>query len=127
MAVLAQHKSYISDISSEARQIIWTRADNVGEPYDYCLQASLRLMDDLVAEGYSAQMLRCKGLKNAALTADSRWIHLGPQNFWVHFIVKLDDDVVDLTRRQFFPLSTYPFIQSYTACEDEWDDVALVK
>ncbi len=81
-------------------------------------------MDDLLESGFSAKILRCKGLKTAALDADARWIDLGPQSFWVHFIVKLDENVFDLTRRQFFPVSAYPFIQSYADCANEWDSIA---
>jgi len=117
---------YISNLESSIQTIIQARAAKVSDPYDYCYQASLRLMDDLLLSGASAQMLRCAGLKNEAMQADKRWLKLGPRSFWVHFIVKLDDDIIDLTRRQFFPDSEYPFVQSYENCLNEWDTIAYV-
>jgi len=117
---------HISELGSSDRLIVQARSSKVADPYDYCYQASLRLMDDLLLSGSSAQMLRCSGLRNEALDADSRWLKLGPQTYWVHFVVKLDDDIIDLTRRQFFPLSDYPFVQSYSDCLDEWDAVSVL-
>jgi hypothetical protein len=124
MAFHEPNESHMSDLSSNAQRIINARALKVGEPYNYCHQASLRLMDDLLEEGIPAQMLRCKGLITDAMHADIRWLDLGAQSFWVHFIVEVEGHVIDLTRRQFFPVSDYPFVQSYEDCQTEWDSVA---
>ncbi len=124
MAFHEPNESHMPDLSANAQRIINARALKVGEPYNYCHQASLRLMDDLLEEGISAQILRCKGLITDAGDADTRWINLGAQSFWVHFIVKVEDHVIDLTRRQFFPVSEYPFVQSFEDCKIEWDSVA---
>jgi hypothetical protein len=71
-------------------------------------------------------MLKCRGLLTDAKEADQRWVHM-PQKNWVHFIVKLDDNIIDLTRRQFFPLSAFPFIQPYSDCMAEWGSVSNVQ
>ncbi len=119
-------QAFNSDITVTERGIIRARAARVGDPYDACHQASLRLMDDLLCSGIDAQMLRCSGLKTDAPEADARWIKLGPQSYWIHFMVKMGGNVIDLTRRQFFPESGYPHVQSYDACEAEWDKIGFV-
>jgi hypothetical protein len=82
-------------------------------------------MDDLQTSGFDAQMLKCQGLKTDAPDADDRWMKLAPQSRWVHFVVRMGDEVIDLTRRQFFPESGYPFIQSYAAFEAEWTNICV--
>jgi len=119
--------SYASDLGSSGRGIIRTRAAKVGAPYNLCYETSFKLMDDLQTEGFGAQMLKCKGLLMAAPDADTRWHDLAPQNRWVHFVVRLGEEIIDLTRRQFFPTSTYPFVQSYAACQAEWTEIDVAE
>ncbi len=114
--------AYISNIGPREKAIILARAAKIGESYNLCRETSIRLSDDL---GFPAQVMRCHGLKTEAPDADARWLALAIQSFWVHFVVKIGEDVIDLTRRQFFPRSGFPFIQSFSACEAEWDSVGV--
>lgn len=126
MALRAPRDAYISSISAREKEIILARAAKlIAEPYNLCRETSMRLSDDLVYEGFPAQVMRCHGLKTDAPEADARWLGLSLPSFWVHFVVKVGTDVVDLTRRQFFPLSGFPFVQSYSACEAEWESVSV--
>lgn len=92
--------------------------------YDQCRSASYRLADNLRSHGHGAEVLRCAGLRTPAPDADSRWHAVGAQEFWIHYVVIIGAQVVDLTRRQFFPGCATPFYQSAAAFEAEWDSFA---
>lgn len=122
----APHSTYIAAIGRHEREIIRGRAAKLGEEsYNLCHETSFKLMDALQTDGFSAQMLRCSGLKTDAPDADTRWIQLAPQSMWIHFVVRLGEDVIDMTRRQFFPNSSFPFVQSYNDFEAEWTNVVV--
>ncbi len=126
MDLRAPHHAYISAFGRRAREIIRARAAKVGEePYNLCHETSFKLMDDLQTGGFPAQMLRCSGLKTDAPDADDRWIQLAPQSLWIHFVVRVGEDIIDLTRRQFFPYSGFPFVQSYGGFEAEWTNILV--
>lgn len=125
MGLRAPDHAYISGIGPREREIILARAAKIGETYNLCRETSIKLSDDLLCHGFSAEVMRCHGLKTEAPDADARWLALSAQSFWIHFVVRIGPDVVDLTRRQFFPLSGFPFIQSFSACEAEWDRVGV--
>lgn len=125
MGLRAPNDAYISGISRHGREIILARAAKIGEPYNLCRETAMKLSDDLLCEGFSAQVMRCHGLKTEAMEADARWLALSKQAFWIHFVVKIGTDIVDLTRRQFFPQSGFPFVESLSACEAEWDTVGV--
>lgn len=116
---------YSTGISRPQRQIIRAHAETIDEHFNGCVEASRNLTLDLREHGHSAHLLQCTGLKTPAPLADSRWHDLAPQKRWVHFLVKIGEDVVDLTRRQFFPASAFPYVQSMAACDAEWDDITL--
>jgi len=125
-ALRAPRSAYISAMGRPARDIIRRRAAKLGdESYNLCHETSFKLMDDLQTDGFDAQMLRCSGLKTDAPDADARWIQLAPQSLWIHFVVRVGEDVIDMTRRQFFPYSGFPFVQSYGDFEAEWSKVIV--
>ncbi len=123
----ALHFGYVSAIGRREREIIRAHAGRIDNPYNYCREASLDLSDELRSNGFSARVLCCSGLKPAAPEADARWLDLAPQSCWVHFLVKIGEDIVDLTRRQFFPRSAFPYLQSLSACDAEWVNVSLTR
>jgi hypothetical protein len=63
-------------------------------------------------------------LRTPAPDADIRWHAVGEQHFWIHYVVIIGAQVVDLTRRQFFPGCETPFYQSAAAFEAEWASFA---
>jgi hypothetical protein len=126
MGFRAPFSAYVSDMGAGEKKIIRARARKLGdESFNLCHETSFKLMDDLQTGGFDAQMLRCTGLKTDAPDADDRWIQLAPQSRWTHFVVRVGEDVIDLTRRQFFPRSGFPFVQSYSAFNAEWRDVIV--
>ncbi len=125
MGLRAPRPAYISGIGRRQREIIRVHAGRIDEPYNLCVEASTQLTNDLRDNGFSAHLLQCTGLKTVAPDADTRWHDLAPQSRWVHFLVQIGEDVVDLTRRQFFPTSAFPYVQSMAACDAEWDNVTL--
>jgi hypothetical protein len=126
MGFRASPAAYVSNMGNSEKKIIRTRAAKLGsESYNLCHETSFKLMDDLQTGGFDAQMLQCKGLKTDAPDADDRWMKLAPQSLWIHFVVRVGEDIIDLTRRQFFPESGYPFVQSYAAFEAEWTDICV--
>jgi hypothetical protein len=126
MGFRAPGSAHVSAFGRREKNIIRARAGKVGETsYNLCHETSFKLMDDLQTGGFDAQMLRCSGLKTDAPNADDRWIQLAPQSLWIHFVVRVGNDVIDLTRRQFFPGSGFPFVQSYGAFEAEWTNIIV--
>jgi hypothetical protein len=126
MGFRAPGSAYISGMGTSEKRIIRTRAAKVGEEsFNLCHETSFKLMDDLQSGGFAAQMLRCSGLNTDAPDADDRWIKLAPQSLWTHFVVRIGEDVIDLTRRQFFPRSGFPFVQPYSAFEAEWTNIVV--
>lgn len=113
---LADHTEWFS---SEA-DLIKKHAALVGISFNNCRSISHKLANDLLSNHIHATVMRCSGLLTDAPAADQRWIELGPQSRWVHFVVKTDSQMVDLTRQQFFPLSGNPFFQTLGHFEDEW-------
>ncbi|WP_026608331.1 hypothetical protein [Methylocapsa acidiphila] len=110
--------TYIVKTASD--HIIRANSDKITIYYNQCRAASQRLSDDLLSHGHSAQVLRCAGLKTNAPDADDRWRVAGAQEFWIHYVVRFDGCIVDLTRRQFFPDCDNPFYQSAEAFAAEW-------
>lgn len=105
--------------------IIQKHADRVRTPFNRCHRASIELADELLRKGYPARVIRCSDLLTYAPRAHRKWIELGSQMYWTHYVVRVDDTVFDLTRRQFFPEAPNPFIQPITAFEAEWEEVEI--
>jgi hypothetical protein len=104
--------------------LIQDNADKLDDYYNKCRAVSHRLADDLLSHGGSAHVLRCSGLRTLAASADQRWHNLGTQNHWIHFVVRISEtQIVDLTRRQFFPGCDNPFYQSFEEFSTEWDGI----
>jgi len=108
-----------------ADSIVQVNADQTLIYYNECRASARRLADDLLSHGHSAEVLRCAGLKTPAPDADQRWRGAGAQTFWIHYVVRFDNHIVDLTRRQFFPGCNNPFHQSSEAFAAEWDSFGL--
>jgi hypothetical protein len=117
---IADHAS--SWFSSET-DLIQKHAVLVEVSFNNCRSISHRLADELLSNGIHATVMRCSGLRTDAPTADQRWIDLGPQTGWVHFVVQTDGQMVDLTRQQFFPLCDNPFLQTHNLFADEWNTI----
>ncbi len=110
---------------SSETDIIQKNAGLVEISYNNCRAISHKLADDLLSNGIHASVMRCSGLRRDAPTADQRWLDIGPQTGWVHFVVRTDSQMVDLTRQQFFPLSDNPFLQGLNLFVDEWDAISV--
>jgi hypothetical protein len=106
--------------TTAANIIIQANSDRLATYYNACRAASYRLADDLMCHGHPAEILRCSGLKTDAPDADQRWHAVGNQSLWVHYLVRLEDTIIDLTRRQFFPGCGAPFYQSQAEFAAEW-------
>ncbi len=109
---------------STSADIIQASSERTTLYYDQCRSASGRLADDLRSHGHGAEVLRCAGLRTPAPDADARWHAVGAQKFWIHYVVIVGAEVVDVTRRQFFPGCETPYYQSVAAFEAEWDSFA---
>jgi hypothetical protein len=114
---VADHAS--SWFSSEA-DLIQKHAGLVEVSFNNCRSTSHKLADELLSNGIQAKVMRCTGLRTDAPAADQRWLDLGIQASWVHFVVQTDSQMVDLTRQQFFPLCDNPFLQGLNLFADEW-------
>jgi hypothetical protein len=105
--------------------VIQENAGRVEVAFNNCRAISHKLADDLLSQGIHASVMRCSGLITDAPAADQRWINLGPQTSWVHFVVQTHNQMVDLTRQQFFPLSDNPFFQELHVFADEWTAICV--
>jgi len=110
---------------SSQSDVIQKNARFVEVTYNNCRAVSHKLADDLLSNGINASVMRCTGLRTDAPAADQRWLNLGPQMNWVHFVVRTDSQMVDLTRQQFFPLSENPFLQGLNLFADEWNTISV--
>jgi len=106
-------------------QIIAGHAARVGRPFGKCKKVSHGLADDLVINGYPAIVLRCSGYEGDAPNADKRWLDLAGKFWWVHYIVRIDETIYDLTRRQFHPSAPKISIQTPIDLKSEWNSVTV--
>ena len=103
--------------------IVTSHATRILKPFGICKQISRTLVADLLRSGHDAHILRCSYLLTPAPDADDRWLDLGSQFYWVHYVVQAGDRVFDLTRRQFYPGAAQPHVQALAATEAEWESV----
>lgn len=113
------------DRSDVIRRTAEAQADRMRRPYGRCLQASERLVEALQRRGIQARILRCSDGVLDAPAADRRWLSLrqAPRS-WVHYVVQIDDMVVDLTRRQFFPDAANPYFADTRSLAAEWRTIS---
>jgi len=104
-------------------KIIEKNARAVESSYNACRAVSYRLQDDLLSHRIQARVMRCSGLLLSAPDADRRWLELGHQSQWVHFVVQTNRQMIDLTRTQFFPESPHPFLQELATFGQEWTNI----
>jgi hypothetical protein len=108
--------------TSETLLVVAARhAARVRRPFGRCRETSLRLAEDLARRGVPVRVLRCSDGRMDAPQADRRWLALrnAPRS-WVHYVVQVEDTVVDLTRRQFFPDSGHPHLSTSAELASEW-------
>lgn len=100
-------------------------AEKIKNPFNQCKSVCMTLVKRLRSAGYKAEVLQCSGLKTPAPDADPRWLKLGAgkQIYWMHYVVKCDGKVYDLTRRQFFPKTPAVFVQPSRAFKGEWSSI----
>lgn len=106
-------------------QIVAKHAAKVKDPFNKCAPVSRALADDLVKHGYPARVIRCSYLLPYARDAHQKWQNLGSQMYWVHYVVRVGNSVFDLTRRQFFPESPQPFVQSWADFKNDWEEIGI--
>lgn len=109
--------------SEQFSAVVAAAARKVRQPFNRCRTTSHDLADALVASGIPASVIRCSGLQTYAPDADRRWLKLGPQLYWTHYVVRVEDIVIDLTRRQFVPKAEKVHIQPYAEFAAEWLDI----
>jgi len=115
------------DRNDVIRRVAEIQAGRLKRPFGRCLEASERLVDALARRGIHARILRCSDGMLHAPKADRRWlaIHRAPVS-WVHYVVQVDDLIIDLTRRQFFPDAPNPHYANARSLASEWHDIATV-
>jgi len=115
------------DRNDVIRRVAEVQARRLKRPYGRCLEASERLVDALLRRGIHARILRCSEGTLDAPRADPRWLAIrrAPVS-WVHYVVQVDDLVIDLTRRQFFPDAPNPHYADAGSLVSEWHDIAAV-
>lgn len=99
------------------------QAAKVKIAFNRCIPESESLAEALREAGHEATVMRCSHLLTRAPKADARWLKLNSQIYWTHYVVRVGDRAIDLTRRQFFPDAPQPFIQDWDDLLAEWDDV----
>jgi hypothetical protein len=90
------------DRNDVIRRVAEIQAGRLKRPYGRCLEASERLVDAL-----------------------HRWLAIrrAPAS-WVHYVVQVDDLVIDLTRQQFFPDAPNPHYADTGSLAAEWHTIA---
>lgn len=114
-----------SDVLSRLAE---AHASRVRRPYGRCLDVSEGLVAALRRRGIEARLLRCSDGVLDAPNADVRWLRLArAPHSWVHYVVQVDDLIIDLTRRQFFPDAPHPFYADVGDLSSEWHSIDPVQ
>ncbi len=109
-------------------RIAEAHASRIRRPFGRCLETSEKLVAALARKGIAARILRCSDGILHAPQAHRRWLSLrrAPQS-WVHYVVQVDDVIVDLTRRQFFPDAPHPYFTDAAGLAAEWQTIAPIE
>lgn len=115
------------DRNQVIRHVAEVQAIRFRRPFGRCLEASERLVDALLRRGVHARVLRCCDGVLEAPDADRRWlaIRCAPAS-WVHYVVQVDELVIDLTRRQFFPDAPNPHYADIGSLSEEWHTITAM-
>jgi hypothetical protein len=115
------------DRNDVIRRVAEIQAGRLKRPFGRCLEASERLVDALHRRGIHGRILRCSDGVLDAPGADPRWLAIrrAPVS-WVHYVVQVDDMIIDLTRRQFFPDAANPHYADPRSLAGEWHTIATI-
>lgn len=110
----------------EVLSIAGDLARKIKNPFNFCKQASKTLASHLIECGYEPTVFRCSGLETYAPKAHKRWLSLGKQMYWTHYVVLCEGLVIDLTRQQFFPECPAVFVTTLEELKKEWLEISRV-
>lgn len=113
-----------TQIAADVVEIAVAQAKIFKKDFNWCIPASEALAAALREAGHEATVMRCSHLLARAPEAHEKWIRLRSQFYWVHYVVKVGDHAIDLTRRQFFPGADKPHFQDWDDLLEEWDGVS---
>ena len=103
-------------------QIAKTFARHISRPdkaFDNCKRVSTALVTALHENGFDASLVKVAEPQRHWPHAHPTWQTMDPF-FWVHYVVRIDDQAVDLTRRQFDPNAPRIVIEPWSQIEQDW-------
>lgn len=87
--------------------------------FDSCKRVSAALCRALTAAGFAPELMRLSEAARFWPAADPRWRAIDPFH-WVHYLVRLGDVGIDLTRRQFDPAADPVTVEPWSEIERAW-------
>lgn len=95
--------------------------------FSRCRNVSEELCRRLAARGFEASVLRLAECNANYPAAHRGWQKIGTPFWWIHYVVRVGDAIIDCTHRQFDPDAPHPLIQRLSEVKVEWDDVTTLE
>lgn len=90
--------------------------------FDQCWDASLALAAEMTAAGHRCCVYRVVGDRNASAGGDPRWDPI-EHTHRHHYVVGVEDRIVDLTARQFDSGQDCPLVYPSSELTEHWEGV----
>ena len=76
--------------------------------------------------GVAFRVLRLAQASKGFPDADPRWLKLGKPSWWIHYVVEVEGQAIDLTARQFDPASPHPLLTPMRDVQNVWQEIEVV-
>lgn len=93
--------------------------------FDKC-KKTCEAIESRMSENVKINILRCEGFNGSLLEAHPKWKKLD-NNQVVHYVLEVDDVIIDLTSKQFNNKDDFPKIVAKEDFIKEWSDVSMYK
>jgi hypothetical protein len=95
------------------------RISRQDKAFDNCKRVCTALVDALHQNGFEASLVKVGEPQKHWPQAHLTWQAMDPF-YWVHYVVKIGDQAVDLTRRQFDPKAPVITIEPWSQIQQDW-------
>ncbi|CAH1692330.1 conserved hypothetical protein [Hyphomicrobiales bacterium] len=94
--------------------------------FSKCKQVAAALGTQLERAGVDFKVLRLTEAAKSFPDADPRWLKLGKPSWWIHYVVEVDGQAIDLTARQFDPSCQHPLLTPMREVRLIWEEIEVV-
>ncbi len=94
--------------------------------FSKCKQVAAALGAQLERAGVAFRVLRLAQASKGFPDVDPRWLKLGKPSWWIHYVVEVEGQAIDLTARQFDPASPHPLLTPMRDVQNVWQEIEVV-